>query len=53
MLIWDKQQGDLLEELRKTCEAGGIWGGDGRTTHQGGDRGSALDQATRRWFKTV
>ena len=26
MLIWDKQQGDLLEELRKTCEAGGIRG---------------------------
>jgi len=30
MLIWDKQQGDLLEELRKTCEAGDIpdqsWG---------------------------
>eukprot|EP00435_Cladocopium_sp_Y103_P019762 s941_g4.t2 len=33
MLIWDKQQGDLLEELQKTCEATGTSQG---TAGQGG-----------------
>ena len=46
MLIWDKQQGDLLEELRKTCEAGGIWIPDpAEQPTRDGFRESALDQA--------
>ena len=41
-LIWDKQQGDLLEELRKTCEAGGIPG-----------RAELGPAQSKRWFKNV